>query len=81
MTRESASSHLRFANQGFYQESLDPSIPYQLIRVGLPLDRKVFPEISVGRHRLSIHFFLPNFEGRSIRATHDIQFKLACCAL
>lgn len=79
LARETGKFHLKFATQGFYQETLDLSLPYQLIRVSLPVERKVFPEISVGRHHLAIHFFSPNFEGRPIRAAHDLQFKLACC--
>jgi cell division protein ZapD len=81
LTRESAQFQLKFGNQGFYQEALDPTIPYQLIRVMLPSDRKVYPEISVGRYGLAIHFSSPNFEGRPVRANHEIQFKLACCTV
>lgn len=79
LARETGKFQLKFATQGFYQETLDLSLPYQLIRVSLPVERKVFPEISVGRHHLAIHFFSPNFEGRALRASHDLQFKLACC--
>lgn len=81
LTRESSQPQLKFAKQGFYQEALDTGIPYQLIRVMLPDDRKIYPEISVGRHRLSIHFYTPNFEGRAVHVTHEIPFKLACCAI
>jgi cell division protein ZapD len=81
LTRETGTAQLKFAQQGFYQESLDANIPYQLIRVALPKDRKVYPEISVGRYGLSIHFYSPNFDGRAIKAGHEIPFKLACCIL
>lgn len=81
LTRQSGSFHPKFADQGFYQEALTPTVPYQIIRVALPTNRKVFPEISVGRHRLSIHFLAPNFDGRHVRVNHEIQFKLACCDL
>lgn len=80
LTRERAQFQLKFAGQGFYQETLDLATTYQLIRVSLSFDRKVFPEISLGQHHLAIHFFTPNFEGRPLLASHDIQFKLACCA-
>ena len=79
LIRESTKSQIKFAKQGFFQETLDPAIPYQLIRIGLTPDRKVFPEVSVGRHRLSIHFVAPSFESRPGYITHDIQFRLAIC--
>lgn len=85
LTRESGKFHRKSALQGFYQEALDPLISYQIIRVLLPYDRKVYPEISVGlhsmgKHRLSIHFFSPDFETGAIQANHDIPFKLCYCA-
>lgn len=87
ITRETGKAQVKFATQGFYQETFDPAIPYQIIRVAVAPDRKVFPEISVGRHRLSIHFYSSNFDatpfvdGRALRAMHDIPFKLACCVI
>lgn len=81
ITRETGKVQVKFATQGFYQETLDATLPYQIIRVAVAPDRKVFPEISVGRHRLSIHFYSPNFESRALRATHDIPFKLAFCVI
>lgn len=81
LIRENTSFQLKFAMQGFYQETLDASIAYQMIRISLPIERKVFPEINFGRNRLAIHFVTPSFDTRPVRATHEIQFKLACCAI
>ena len=45
------------AQQGFFQTILDPSIPIHLIRIQTTLN--TYPAISVGKHRLSIHFLSP----------------------
>lgn len=57
LTRDSAKPTTKIADRGFYQEALAPDIAYQMFRVELPLELNMFPEISLGRHRLSVHFF------------------------
>lgn len=79
MIRASSELQNKFANQGFFQQSLSLQIPYQLIRISVSNFIKAYPEISVGRHRLSVHFFTPNFGGRPVHVTNNIPFKLACC--
>ena len=79
LTRESTSFKAVFAESGFYQSSLDPVIPYQMIRISLPSSLGVYPEISVGRHRLTIHFFELATDSRANQAERNIQFGLACC--
>ena len=44
MVRESASESRETATAGFYQKSLDTSVPYQLIRVTLPVGAIVSPK-------------------------------------
>jgi cell division protein ZapD len=81
LTRDGAEPLPKIATQGFYQESLAPNILYQMIRVSLPIASNLYPEISVGRHRLSIHIFSPNFTGgRALRVNEDVEFSLSCCA-
>lgn len=69
----------RVAEQGFYQQNLDPAIDYQLIRVGVPTSLNVFPEISVGRHRLAIHFtqIEINKNDTTPQQTKTLTFQLA----
>lgn len=70
------------AEGGFLQQSLDSGVPYQMIRVVLPHDSPVFPEISAGKHRFSIRFLeLDPADGRSTQTRQDIEFLLACCAI
>lgn len=79
IVRESATPRLKTAHEGFYQEPLDPRAAWQLIRVIIPRDAQVFPEISAGKHRISIRFYLPSIEGRPAQTQTNIDFKLTYC--
>lgn len=62
-----------------YNQSLDPNMPYQMIRIGLPSDSALFPEISGGKHRFSIRFLEFSKTSRPIQADEIVHFDLACC--
>lgn len=82
LTRDSALPKTRMALKGFYQEALTPNIPFQMIRLSLPIKYKIFPNISVGRHLASIYLFI--FNGSNNRATQfvdDLEFELMLCRL
>lgn len=81
LVRESTLFKVVDATGGFYQNNLDPNTPYQLIRIKLPPQENVFPEISVGRYRLAIHFFNLDLNGRATQTSSDIKFELACCKM
>jgi cell division protein ZapD len=82
LTRESTELRPQIAIGGFFQASLEPEIPYQMIRLKLNIAKyNMFPEFSVGRHRLSMHFFELNTSGKANQTTQDVKFKLACCKL
>ncbi len=81
LLRESAVNSPVLAEQGFYQQALDTSIPFQLIRVSLPTDAGFFAEISGGKHRFSVRFMTPEDCGRPSPCNTDIEFHLSCCAL
>lgn len=79
LARTSARPRQLRACDGFYQEALDPQAPAQLVRVGLPADLPLFPEVSGHKNRFSIRFFTPNGGGRP-RPVHDeVPFTLTCC--
>ena len=69
------------ATNGFYQANLETNINYQMIRIRLKGKKKLFPEISIGRHRLAIHFFNIDINGRAVQTTNDVIFELACCKI
>jgi len=82
LIRDGATTTKQVAENGFYQQSLDTSIPYQLIRVSLPSDQLCFSEISAGKHRFTIRFMQTIDKAqRPIQAEQDIEFLLSCCQL
>jgi cell division protein ZapD len=81
LLRESAINSPIIAEQGFYQQTLDTGIPFQLVRVLLPEDAQYYAEMSGGKHRFSVRFMTPVSGERPVPYTEDIEFQLSCCAL
>jgi cell division protein ZapD len=82
LVRESAGLKTVRAEKGFFEKTLDPAHPNQLIRIGVDMAAPQFPEVSAGKHRFSIRFLVqPDLEDRPIQITDDFEFELACCAL
>jgi len=81
ITRDSAPSQKIIARDGFYHQNLNPALPCEMLRVSVPTDLGVFPEFSVGRHRLTIRFLVPNYydKGRPKQLHEDTEFELFCC--
>ncbi len=72
------------AVQGFFEQGLDTTVPWQILRVILPFDFPCYPEISAGRQRFSIRFLEPgDMLGRPQQCGNgrDLEFQLTCCAL
>jgi cell division protein ZapD len=82
LIRDSAIPELKIAENGFYQQALDPSRPYQLIRILLPRECGFFPEISAGKHRFSVRFLeLGDLNERPGQIDESVEFLLACGTL
>lgn len=79
LVREGSKAQQRAATNGFHQELLDPQINLRLIRVGVPVDIAAYPEISLGRHFLSIRFFNPTIAERPGQYQNNLTFWLAYC--
>ncbi len=79
--RESTDPVELVAEQGFYQQNLDTSSPIQLLRIILPYDSPVFPEISAGKHRFSIRFLLPQGSKRPVQTEEAVTFDFCTCAI
>ncbi|SCZ50370.1 cell division protein ZapD [Thiohalomonas denitrificans] len=80
LIRNSADFHPRTAERGAYGQSLSASLPYQLIRIRVPVEQPHFPEVSGGKHRFTIRFMQPG-EGRPVQVHEYIDFQLSCCSL
>lgn len=82
LVRETARRTQEVAHQGCFEQILDPERPYQLLRISLTSDGVVFPEISAGRHRLTIRFLHQvNLSERAIPFRDNVSFRLACCGI
>jgi cell division protein ZapD len=58
-----------------------PQAHYSLVRVLIPADCDVYPEISASKHRIAIRFMtLGDVNTRSVQDTRDIAFRLQCCS-
>ena len=81
LVRDSATPLSRIAESGTYKQSLDGSIPFQMIMVALPAGSPLFAEISGGKHRFNVRFMDSQAKPRPAQTTKDVEFELYCCAL
>jgi len=79
VTRQSCSTKKVTAEDSHYQDSLDSNAALQLVQVYLSADYQAYPEVSVGRHGISIHFKRPDFQSRAVQNRDNIEFELRTC--
>jgi cell division protein ZapD len=80
--RDSTSPIDQVAEGGFYQRNMEPNQSCLLIRVMIPSNVNLFPEISAGRQRFSIRFLKTHNPAlRPEQEKLDVPFQLACCVL
>lgn len=79
LIRQSSPWETREADNGFFQSTLDSQASCQLVRVAVPHGAGVYPEISVGRHGLSVRFYILSLTDRPSQTTDDIKFQLTSC--
>ena len=82
LIRNCARPQTETARQGFFQKNLGSGLPSQMVRVILPQESAVFPEISAGRHRFVIRFMeQPDPGQRANQTAADILFQLVYCVI
>lgn len=79
LMRKNAKLDEKNAVHGFYQELLDPQSNMRMIRIGINPNVTAYPEISVGRHFLSVRFYNPIIEKRPNQYTENLPFWIAYC--
>lgn len=79
LVRKNTKAERKTAVHGFHQELLDPQSNLRMLRIGLERNLSAFPEISVGRHFLSVRFFVPDIEKRPMQYTENLDFLLEYC--
>ena len=78
--RDSSEAKLETAQSGAYRLSLPGGKMLQLIRIYLPEDHAIFPEISAGRHQIIIRFFHWTGDAQKPQAiTDNLPFHLTFC--
>lgn len=81
LTRQSGQPKKIHVEAGYYEQSLDPNAPWQLLQVAVPTEMLAFPEISAGRHRLCIRFLTPNFPEKGQQISNNFACQLTCCVI
>jgi cell division protein ZapD len=78
--RNSKQPTRQVALRGVYQHSMNRDGATTLIRIGLPADSKLYPEISGGQHRFTVRLMQWNAEdSRPTQTAEDIEFELTVC--
>jgi cell division protein ZapD len=79
--RDCGSPCEELAQTGFFQKTLDHTLPYQLLRVSVERAQPCFAEISGGKHRFTVRFMRQDAAERPTQCTQDVRFQLTCCLL
>jgi len=79
LVRNNAKAVQKTAVHGFYQELLDPQSNLRMIRIEIPKNVPAYPETSVGRHFLSVRFFVPDIQKRPTQYSENLDFQLGYC--
>lgn len=80
LIRESAQPQERVAIGGMYQHNMQRDAHCQMLRVSLPVDSPLFPEISGSQHRFTVRFLEWSAIGtRAVQSTNDVSFRISVC--
>ena len=82
LVRDSGVTSDELAAGGMFQRTLETTTPCQMIRVHIPGNGMIFPEISAGRHRFTVRFMQqPDSAERATQIQQDVGFRLVCCVI
>jgi cell division protein ZapD len=81
MIRNSASPTRELAPEGYYQRVLDNQQTPQMLRITLPMEPALLPEVSGIRNRFAIRFLAYSQDSRPQQTTDNVAFQLCLCAL
>lgn len=79
LSRKSGKSEEKIAAHGFHQELLDPQSNLRMIRIGVNHQLQTYPEVSLGRHFLSVRFFTPDIHKRPTQYNDNLPFLITYC--
>ncbi len=76
--RENAAFEETVTSSGSYQHNLAKGASAQMVRIKLPSDANIFPEVSGSKHCFNIRFLVPHNDD-IIASTQDHMFHIAIC--
>jgi cell division protein ZapD len=82
LTRQAGRSRHEIAKGGVFMIGFDRDAPAQLLRIALPTEESLYPEISGGgQHRCNVRFLKWNgLNARPAQIEEDVPFTLTICA-
>lgn len=79
LVRKNTKIEYKTAIHGFHQELLDPQLNLRMICIGIKADIATYPEVSIGRHFLSVRFYVPDILKRPSQYPDNISFSITYC--
>ncbi|MCH8071701.1 MAG: cell division protein ZapD [Proteobacteria bacterium] len=80
LIRESAQPIDKVAINGMYQHSMQKDASCRLLRVSLPDNSQLYPEISGSQHRFTVRFLeWSTIASRAVQTGHDVEFRISIC--
>jgi cell division protein ZapD len=80
VTRQNARPRGECAQAGQYQINFERENPIQLLRIMLPSDSDLYPEISGSHYRCSLRFLSwKDLNQRAVQTEQDVRFVLTSC--
>jgi cell division protein ZapD len=80
LTRQNGRARKETATGGTFAINFDRETPLQLVRIVLPIDTGLYPEISASHHRCSVRFLRWNgLATRPTQTEEDVPFTLITC--
>ena len=80
LIRESAQPIDKVAINGMYQHRMQKDASCRLLRVTLPDDSQLYPEISGSQHRFTVRFLeWSTIASRAVQTGHDVNFRISIC--
>ena len=77
--RQNSGCDTVWVEQGFYQQPIDAKKTIQLFQIKVPLALNIYPNISAGRHHVSIHFTHVSQAGFDISQPYAKPFECILC--
>jgi cell division protein ZapD len=80
LTRETNDPVEQIAPGGLFHHGFDRTEQASLVRVLLPANGGIYPEISAGQHRFTVRFVRwRGVDSRPVQLNQDVRFQLAIC--